>query len=83
MALKWPDKDPNEVLDYQLRWTKRVPSGDEIAASDWIVPTASPSSPTRSRPPQQRSGWLAARTVKATRSSIASPRRKVASWINR
>jgi hypothetical protein len=39
MALKWPDKDPNEVLDYQLRWTKRVPSGDEIAASDWIVPT--------------------------------------------
>lgn len=43
MALKWPNKDPNEVLDYQLKWGKRVQGkltpDDTITASEWIVPT--------------------------------------------
>jgi hypothetical protein len=38
MALKWSDKDPNEVLDYQLRWTKRIPDGDAITSSTWVLP---------------------------------------------
>lgn len=38
MALFWPDKDPDEVLDYKLKWTARV-GQDAIAASQWIVPS--------------------------------------------
>lgn len=38
MPLRWSNKDPNEVLDYQLRWTKRIASGDAITASSWTVP---------------------------------------------
>lgn len=35
---KWPDKDPNEVLDYSIDWTARLAS-DTISTSTWIVPT--------------------------------------------
>lgn len=38
MALTWPDKDPEEVLDYQIDWTDRL-DGDTIATSAWTVPT--------------------------------------------
>ena len=35
--LKWPDKDPDEILDYQIDWTDRL-AGDTIASSTWVVP---------------------------------------------
>ena len=38
MALKWPPKDPDEVLDYELDWTDRL-AGDTISTSSWTVPT--------------------------------------------
>lgn len=37
MSLKWPFKDPDEVLDYGIDWTARL-AGDTIATSTWIVP---------------------------------------------
>lgn len=37
MALEWPFKDPDEVLDYQLDWAERLDS-DTITTSTWIVP---------------------------------------------
>lgn len=37
MAKRWPDKDPDEVLDYQLDWSARL-GDDTISASLWIVP---------------------------------------------
>lgn len=36
-ALKWPFKDPDEVLDYVVDWTARL-AGDTIGTSLWIVP---------------------------------------------
>ena len=39
MALKWPNKDPDEVLDYQIDWTARLAT-DTITASTWIVPAS-------------------------------------------
>lgn len=30
-------KDPNAVLDYSIDWTRWL-AGDQIAASEWIVP---------------------------------------------
>lgn len=37
MPLTWPDKDPNEVLDYLVDWTARL-NGDTITSSTWLVP---------------------------------------------
>lgn len=36
MALTWPAKDPDEVLDYEIDWTKRL-DGDTITSEDFIV----------------------------------------------
>jgi hypothetical protein len=36
--LKWPDKDPDEVLDYNIDWSKRLVTGDTISTSTWFVP---------------------------------------------
>lgn len=38
MPARWPNKDPDEVLDYRLDWSARL-NGDTISASTWIVPT--------------------------------------------
>lgn len=35
--LKWPDKDPDEILDYTVRWWRRLVD-DTIIASIWTVP---------------------------------------------
>jgi len=37
MALLWPPKDPDEVLDYKLDWSSRL-AGDLILTSTWITP---------------------------------------------
>jgi hypothetical protein len=37
MALKWPFKDPDEVLDYQIDWSGRL-GDDTIVTSTWFVP---------------------------------------------
>lgn len=31
----WPDKDPDEFLDYQLDWSARLASGETISTSTW------------------------------------------------
>lgn len=36
--LTWPNKDPDEVLDYELDWSVRLGT-DTISTSTWIVPT--------------------------------------------
>ena len=37
MGISWPNKDPNEVLDYTIDWDGRL-GGDTIASSAWTVP---------------------------------------------
>ena len=37
MNLIWPDKDPSENLDYSFNWRARVPVGDSIVGSTWVV----------------------------------------------
>lgn len=37
MTLSWPDKDPDEVLDYEIDWSDRLGT-DTIATSTWTVP---------------------------------------------
>ena len=39
--MRWfPDKDPDEVLDYQIDWTSALDEGDTIATSAWSIVTA-------------------------------------------
>jgi len=38
MILNWPDKDPNETLDYRLNWRARIVAGDKILTSSWSSP---------------------------------------------
>lgn len=33
--ITYPSKDPDEVIDYQLSWRKRLRSVDTIASSSW------------------------------------------------
>ena len=34
----WPDKDPNENLDYTIDWSAALVDEDTIASSEWIIP---------------------------------------------
>ena len=33
----WPNKDPDEVLDYQFDWTARLATGEQIVTSAFTV----------------------------------------------
>ena len=40
-ALRWPDKDPADVLDYGLDWSEQlalVSPADTISSATWTVP---------------------------------------------
>lgn len=37
MFKAWPDKDPDAVLDFEMKWGDWL-EGDTIANSEWIVP---------------------------------------------
>ena len=39
MALKWPDKDPDEVLDYSIDWSRFLGSAT-ISSFTWFVDDA-------------------------------------------
>lgn len=39
--LAWPDKDPDEVLDYDIDWSSRMSTGDVIVDSQWTKVTGS------------------------------------------
>jgi len=66
MALKWPDKDPNEVLDYRLNWRARIPAGDAIATSTWSTPTGTIVKGTNTYTTYTTTLWLSAGTAGET-----------------
>lgn len=37
----WPQKDPNEVLDYRVDWTARLESGETLTVSNVFVASGS------------------------------------------
>lgn len=36
MSLRWPPKDPDEVLDYKIDWSARLVDDDTIVGSEWV-----------------------------------------------
>jgi hypothetical protein len=69
LSLKWPNKDPNEVLDYQINWARRVQSSrtpdDTIESSTWIVPDGI-TSPSDTFTDTTTTIWLSGGTVDET-----------------
>lgn len=39
MAYKWPDKDPDEIVDYSVDWSRFLGT-DTIAAATWFIKDA-------------------------------------------
>jgi len=37
VPLRWPDKDPDEVLDFRIDWSDWL-AGDTISSATWTVP---------------------------------------------
>lgn len=38
--LRWPNKDPDDVIDYAIDWTAHLDSGDTIQSATWSVAPA-------------------------------------------
>jgi len=41
MSFKWPNKDPDEILDYSVDWSRWLNSGITISSVAWFVDNAS------------------------------------------
>ena len=41
MSYKWPNKDPDEVLDYSVDWSRWLGTGVTISSVAWFVDDAS------------------------------------------
>jgi hypothetical protein len=41
MSYKWPNKDPQETLDYTIDWSRLMPSGDTLVSANWFIDDAS------------------------------------------
>lgn len=39
MSIAWDDKDPDDVLDYQINWVGSLPRNDTISTSTFTIPT--------------------------------------------
>lgn len=61
MALKWPYKDPQEVLDYKVDWSKRLGT-DTIVTSTWPSPPAGITVVTTAATSKSTTVWLSGGT---------------------
>lgn len=42
-SLRWPNKDPNDTLDFDADFSAALPTADTITAVDWTIsPTTTP-----------------------------------------
>jgi hypothetical protein len=68
MALTWPNKDPNELLDYQIDWLPRLVD-DTIATSAWTIP-AGLTNASETFTNQTTTVWLSGGTIGETYSIL-------------
>lgn len=67
VPLQWPDKDPDEVLDYECDWTVHL-AGDTISTSTWTIkdPDSVLVIHSQSHDTSTTTIWLAAGTLNET-----------------
>ena len=39
MSYKWPDKDPDETIDYSVDWSRFIPN-DTLSSANWFIKDA-------------------------------------------
>ena len=69
MALSWPFKDPDEVLDYSIDWSGRIGTDDTILTAAWTVP-AGITNHAESHTDSVTTLWLAGGTLGAAYSIL-------------
>lgn len=37
MSYRWPNKDPDETLDYSIDWSRSLKDGETISSVQWFV----------------------------------------------
>lgn len=61
---RWPSKDPNEFLDYQLDWSRRLDAGDAIVdAAFSLTDAAGTTIASQSFTPTTTTVWLSGGTA--------------------
>lgn len=66
MALTWPNKDPDEVLDYQIDWSSRLGDSDTISSSSWPTIPAGITKDSDSKTDTVTTIWLSGGTLDET-----------------
>jgi hypothetical protein len=61
---RWPFKDPDEILDYEIEWSARL-AGDTIVTSAWTVPVGITKT-QQSQSPVATIVWLTGGTIGET-----------------
>ena len=64
--IKFPNKDPDEYLDYVLDWSERVNANDSIVNSIWTTPSAGLTIASTSMSSFTTTIWLSAGTLNTT-----------------
>jgi hypothetical protein len=64
MFLAWPNKDPDEVLDYEIDWSARVLT-DTILTSVWTIPSGITKN-SDSKTAATTTAWLSGGTLGTT-----------------
>lgn len=65
MALNWPSKGPDELLDYQVNWSQALGT-DTITASAWSISSPDLVEDHATFGPQTATIWLAQGTLNQT-----------------
>ncbi len=65
MALTWPNKDPAEVLDYQIDWSARLGT-DTISTSTWTINSGSVVLGANTKTTTSVTTWLSGGTLGET-----------------
>lgn len=56
--LKWPNKDPDDILDYAIDWTAHLEQGDAIQSATWSAAPAGLTLGTANLAGGKASVWL-------------------------
>jgi hypothetical protein len=65
MALQWPNKDPADILDYQINWALPL-NGDIITTSTWAISDPSLIQTAAAFTASTTTIWLSAGTLGVT-----------------
>jgi len=66
MTLSFPNKDPDEYLDYTVDWSARIPADDSISNSIWTTPSSGLTIATATAATFTTTIWLSAGTIDMT-----------------